>query len=105
MTAHGLTDYETFGARSSTHTGVSMCTRLHFGPALPGETQRYLRFAYSGLTPNASRRVSDCSRASSSAAACAPRKSGDTTALGRTITDESLTLGGARLARQTMSVA
>ena len=29
--------------------GVSMCTRLHFGPALPGETQRYLRFAYSGL--------------------------------------------------------
>ena len=32
------------------HTGVSMCTRLHFGPALPGETQRYLRFAYSGLT-------------------------------------------------------
>ena len=27
-----------------------MCTRLHFGPALPGETQRYLRFAYSGLT-------------------------------------------------------
>jgi DNA-binding transcriptional MocR family regulator len=26
-----------------------MCTRLHFGPALPGETQRYLRFAYSGL--------------------------------------------------------
>jgi aspartate/methionine/tyrosine aminotransferase len=41
--------YESFRRAVLEHTGVSMCTRLHFGPALPGETQRYLRFAYSGL--------------------------------------------------------
>ena len=41
--------YESFRRAVLEHTGVSMCTRLHFGPALPGETQHYLRFAYSGL--------------------------------------------------------
>ena len=41
--------YESFRRAVLEHTGVSMCTRLHFGPALPGETQRYLRFAYAGL--------------------------------------------------------
>lgn len=30
-------------------TGVSFCTRNHFGRALPGETQKYVRFAYSGI--------------------------------------------------------
>ena len=49
MALSGLTDYESFRRAILEHTGVSMCTRLHFGPALPGETQRYLRFAYSGL--------------------------------------------------------
>jgi hypothetical protein len=28
---------------------VSFCTRKHFGRVLPGETQQYVRFAYSGL--------------------------------------------------------
>jgi len=41
--------YESFRRAVLEHTGVSMCTRLHFGPALAGETQHYLRFAYSGL--------------------------------------------------------
>ncbi len=45
----GADGYEGFRRAVLEHTGVSMCTRLHFGPALPGETQRYLRFAYSGL--------------------------------------------------------
>jgi len=30
-------------------TGVSACSRVHFGRPLPGETQHYLRFAYSGI--------------------------------------------------------
>jgi aspartate/methionine/tyrosine aminotransferase len=48
---HGLgsTDYEGFRRAILKETGVSMCTRLHFGPALEGEQQYYLRFAYSGL--------------------------------------------------------
>jgi len=29
---------------------VSFCTRLHFGRALPGEKDAYVRFAYSGIT-------------------------------------------------------
>ena len=49
MARTGLTGYEDFRRAILQHTGVSMCTRLHFGPALAGETQRYLRFAYSGL--------------------------------------------------------
>ncbi len=31
------------------NTGVSFCTRNHFGRPLPGETNKYLRFAYSGI--------------------------------------------------------
>ena len=31
------------------HTGVSFCTRLHFGPEMPGEAERYIRLAYSGI--------------------------------------------------------
>jgi aspartate/methionine/tyrosine aminotransferase len=30
-------------------TGVAVCTREHFGSALAHETQRYFRFAYSGI--------------------------------------------------------
>ena len=30
-------------------TGVSFCSRIHFGRPLPGETERYIRFAYSGI--------------------------------------------------------
>jgi len=50
MELTGLTDYESFRRGVLEATGVSMCTRLHFGPELPGETRRYLRFAYSGLS-------------------------------------------------------
>ena len=31
-------------------TGVSFCTRLHFGRALDGETEYCLRLAYSGVS-------------------------------------------------------
>ncbi len=42
-------DYEQFRLDCLHATGVSFCTRLHFGRALPGETNRYIRFAYSGI--------------------------------------------------------
>ena len=31
-------------------TGVSFCTRHHFGTAQPGETEHYIRLAYSGIS-------------------------------------------------------
>ena len=31
------------------NTGVSFCTRMHFGRPFPGETEHYIRFAYSGI--------------------------------------------------------
>ena len=36
-------------ARCCTQTGVSFCTRLHFGRPLPGEKEFYIRLAYSGI--------------------------------------------------------
>ncbi len=30
-------------------TGVSVCTRLHFGRELEGEKEKYIRLAYSGI--------------------------------------------------------
>ena len=42
-------DYEQFRLESLRATGVSFCTRLHFGRAAPGETERYTRLAYSGI--------------------------------------------------------
>ena len=49
MQQKGLTDYESFRRGVLEATGVSFCTRLHFGRPLPGETQNYVRFAYSGI--------------------------------------------------------
>jgi aspartate/methionine/tyrosine aminotransferase len=41
--------YDEFFEGLLMETGVSVCTRLHFGSEMPGETQRYLRMAYSGI--------------------------------------------------------
>ncbi len=49
MAIKGISDYEEFRRDVLHTTGVSFCTRLHFGRADPSETQRYLRFAYSGI--------------------------------------------------------
>ncbi len=49
MRRKGLEDYETFRRAVLRETGVSMCTRTHFGPALDGETRYYLRVAYGGI--------------------------------------------------------
>jgi aspartate/methionine/tyrosine aminotransferase len=45
----GCADHESFRRLVLERTGVSFCTRLHFGHALEGERQIYLRLAYSGL--------------------------------------------------------
>ena len=49
MTNKGIADYSEFRVKVLEATGVSFCTRLHFGRALPGEKDLYIRFAYSGI--------------------------------------------------------
>lgn len=49
MNKKGLTDYDDFRKSVLAETGVSFCTRLHFGRPLPGEENRYIRLAYSGI--------------------------------------------------------
>jgi aspartate/methionine/tyrosine aminotransferase len=49
MERKSLASYDEFRRAALEQTGVSFCTRLHFGRELPGETERYVRFAYSGI--------------------------------------------------------
>jgi aspartate/methionine/tyrosine aminotransferase len=49
MRSRGFDDYESFRRGVLRATGVSFCTRLHFGRPVPGEERRYVRFAYSGI--------------------------------------------------------
>jgi len=49
MQRKGMTDYETFRKAVLHATGVSFCTRCHFGRTLPGEKDLYIRLAYSGI--------------------------------------------------------
>jgi len=49
MARSGLSQYEEFRKTILRETGVSFCSRLHFGRPLPGEAQKYVRFAYSGI--------------------------------------------------------
>ncbi|MDL2209360.1 aminotransferase class I/II-fold pyridoxal phosphate-dependent enzyme [Desulfovibrio sp. OttesenSCG-928-O18] len=48
-------DYDAFAEDILKNTGVSFCTRLHFGRPLPGETRRYIRLAFSGIDTDAIR--------------------------------------------------
>lgn len=50
MERKGLHTYDEIRRAALEQTGVSFCTRQHFGRALPGETDHYVRFAYSGIT-------------------------------------------------------
>ncbi len=50
MERKGFTTYDELRRAALERTGVSFCTRLHFGRALPGEEKRYVRFAYSGIS-------------------------------------------------------
>ena len=49
MQKKGLNNYDDFRLALLRETGVSFCTRLHFGPALEGEDKFYIRLAYSGI--------------------------------------------------------
>ena len=51
MQKTGLTDYDDFRRTVLHETGVSFCTRLHFGRPLAGEDNYYIRMAYSGINP------------------------------------------------------
>ena len=51
MQRKGLTDYDDFRRTVLHETGVSFCTRLHFGRPLEGEDNFYIRMAYSGINP------------------------------------------------------
>ena len=42
-------DYDAFRIQALQETGVSFCTRMHFGRPFPGESERYIRLAYSGI--------------------------------------------------------
>jgi len=49
MKRKGFKDYESFRKALLHETGVSVCTRLHFGRPQPGEESFYVRLAYSGI--------------------------------------------------------
>ncbi len=49
MQKKGLTDYDDFRRTVLHETGVSFCTRMHFGRPLEGEDNFYIRLAYSGI--------------------------------------------------------
>ncbi len=49
MKKKGLTDYDDFRKTVLKETGVSFCTRMHFGRPIKGENNFYIRLAYSGI--------------------------------------------------------
>lgn len=49
MAKKGIASYDEFRRAALQATGVSFCTRLHFGRASDDESERYIRFAYSGI--------------------------------------------------------
>lgn len=51
MAITGHSDVAEFATAALHNTGVSFCTRRHFGRPLPGEDQQYIRLAYSGIGP------------------------------------------------------
>ena len=49
MERMGYADVGAFAEVALHNTGVSFCTRRHFGRPQPGETEQYIRLAYSGI--------------------------------------------------------
>ncbi len=49
MKSKGFSDENAFRKAVLEATGVSFCTRLHFGRGQQGEENKYVRFAYSGI--------------------------------------------------------
>jgi aspartate/methionine/tyrosine aminotransferase len=49
MERKGINDLAVFAEQALHATGVSFCTRRHFGRPQPGEKRNYVRFAFSGI--------------------------------------------------------
>jgi aspartate/methionine/tyrosine aminotransferase len=49
MAAKGIDDLAVFAEQALHATGVSFCTRRHFGRPQPDEKRNYIRFAFSGI--------------------------------------------------------
>jgi aspartate/methionine/tyrosine aminotransferase len=49
MANKGITDLGDFAQQALHSTGVSFCTRRHFGRPQDGETEQYIRLAFSGI--------------------------------------------------------
>lgn len=49
MQTMGISDLSDFAGQALRETGVSFCTRRHFGRPQPGEDRHYIRLAYSGI--------------------------------------------------------
>ena len=49
MANKGITDLGEFAEKALHATGVSFCTRRHFGRPQPGEQEQYIRLAFSGI--------------------------------------------------------
>ena len=49
MADKGFTEVEDFRRAVLHETGVSVCSRVHFGRPQPGEAEQYVRLAYSGI--------------------------------------------------------
>jgi aspartate/methionine/tyrosine aminotransferase len=49
MANKGITDLGDFAEQALHATGVSFCTRRHFGRPQPGEQEQYIRLAFSGI--------------------------------------------------------
>jgi aspartate/methionine/tyrosine aminotransferase len=47
----GAATLDEFASAALRETGISFCTRKHFGPLLPGEPGSYIRLAFSGIDP------------------------------------------------------
>lgn len=49
MQRKGITDVNQLMTEALQQSNVSFCTRMHFGRPVAGETQQFIRFAYSGI--------------------------------------------------------
>jgi aspartate/methionine/tyrosine aminotransferase len=49
MQNKGIDDLAVFAEQALHATGVSFCTRRHFGRPQQGEERNYVRFAFSGI--------------------------------------------------------
>lgn len=62
MKMMGIRDIEKFRSKVLSETGVSFCTRAHFGTPTVSEREMYVRFAFSGVTVDQIKAVGDVLR-------------------------------------------